>query len=361
MLLKNISALNFRNYQELNLELDLSKPLNFIISPNGMGKSNLLELIYYLSYLRSFRNASDKEITKKNETFFFIEGKFENKFLKNKIKIKYSKNKELIYNDKKVKKFSDLFGRLLTVLFSNEDIFIINGSPAIRRKFFDIFISVLDSKYLFFLKKYYEIIKQKNFILKDKKQKNLIAVYNFQLAEIIYYIQTKRVEIVNKINNLFQSNFNSLGLFKDKVKIIYSPSIKNSLFDIEIIKKELEKNIDKELDYGFSLLGSHRDNYIFLMNGIVFSKYASLGQTRLASLVLKFVQSEYYKEFFGIYPIILLDDVILELDKERQKRFIQKISEYKQIFLTVTNDEYLNLFKNKELINVIRIENGRIK
>ena len=224
-----------------------------------------------------------------------------------------------------------------------------------------IFISVLDSKYLFFLKKYYEIIKQKNFILKDKKQKNLIAVYNFQLAEIIYYIQTKRVEIVNKINNLFQSNFNSLGLFKDKVKIIYSPSIKNSLFDIEIIKKELEKNIDKELDYGFSLLGSHRDNYIFLMNGVVFSKYASLGQTRLASLVLKFVQSEYYKEFFGIYPIILLDDVILELDKERQKRFIQKISEYKQIFLTVTNDEYLNLFKNKELINVIRIENGRIK
>ena len=254
-----------------------------------------------------------------------------------------------------------MLGKLISVLFCNEDIFIINGAPNIKRKFFDIFISVIDINYLYCLKKYQEIIRQKNFILKGNKNIDLINVYNQQLAPIIFYIQQKRNVIIEQINKRFQEDFYQLGLFTDKVKIIYISSFKSIDDNEEKIYLKLTENINKELNLSYSLYGVHRDQYLFLINGIAFNKYASLGQTRLCALVLKLIQGEYYKEFFNIPPVLLLDDVILELDKEKQKRFIEKISSYKQMFFTFTNKEYLNLFKNKDFINEIEVENGTIK
>lgn len=363
MIIEYLSAVNFRNYENLNLEFDKTENINLIHSPNGMGKTNLLELIYYFSYLRSFRNVQDKELIKKGEVKFYAECRYNNKITNN-IKIKYHKKKEIHINNKKVVKFSEVLGKLISVLFCNEDIFIINGSPNIRRKFFDIFISTVDNKYLHCLRKFQEILKQKNFILKNGKPdeiKEIIDIYNIQLAKNIFYIQKKREEIINEISKIFQENFSSIGKFNDKVKIIYSPSIKIKNNDYEEITKFYNENIKKEIEYGFSIYGPHRDNYLFLINGILFPKYASLGQTRLASVVLKFAQSEYYKKIFNVIPILLLDDVILELDNEKQMRVIEKISDYKQVFLTVTDRKYIELFKSIENINEIEIRDGKIK
>ncbi len=363
MIIEYLSAINFRNYEKLNLEFDKNKNINLIHSPNGMGKTNLLELIYYFSYLRSFRNVQDKELVKKGEEKFHIECSYNDNIINN-IIINYHQKKEVVINNKKVVKFSEILGKLISVLFCNEDIFIINSSPSIRRKFFDVFISTADNKYLHCLRKYQEILKQKNFILKNNKTddiKEMLDIYNIQLAKNIFYIQKKREEIINEISRIFQENFSSIGKFNDKVKIIYSPSIKIKNDDYEEITKYYNENIKKEIEYGFSIYGPHRDNYLFLINGILFPKYASLGQTRLASVVLKFAQSEYYKKIFNVLPVLLLDDVILELDNEKQERVIEKISDYKQVFLTVTDRKYIELFKNKENINEIEIKDGKFK
>jgi DNA replication and repair protein RecF len=115
------------------------------------------------------------------------------------------------------------------------------------------------------------------------------------------------------------------------------------------------------MEYGFSLTGPHKDNYLFLINGISFSKYASFGQTRLAALVLKIVQTEFFRNAFNTIPVLLLDDVILELDGEKQRRFIDKISEYQQIFITLTNIDYGKLFNRSEFIKDIEVVNGQIR
>jgi len=361
--LERIIAKNFRNYSDLDLNLKKDKHLNIINSPNGMGKSNLLEIIYYLCYFRSFRNASDKELIKKGESFYFIQGIYSNNNIKNDIKIKYSIKKNILYNDKNVRRYSELFGSLLSVLFCNEDIFIINGPPSIKRKFFDIFISIIDKKYLDCLKKYYSILKQKNFLLKQNNNVDLIKIYNIQLAKIIVYIIKCRQNLIENINNIFVEKFQEIGLFKEKVKIIYLPSIKemNNIDNESIVLNILDKNLKKELNFGYSLIGPHRDNYIFLMSGIPFQKFASFGQTRLAALVLKLVKTEYLIKEFNIYPILLLDDVILELDREKQRRFINIISDYNQIFITLSNNEYIDLFLKKSDINNIEVLNGKIK
>ncbi len=356
MYIKSIHSINFRNYKELNLEFDNKRPINLLVAPNGSGKSNLLEMIYYLTYLRPFRNVLDSELINKNSNFFLINGNFLKNDIQTSISIKYSKNKEICIDNKKIKKHSDVIGLLLSVLFSNDDIFIISGSPMVRRKFFDMFISVIDRSYLLNLKKYQILLKNKNHILKNKKDINLLDIYDEQLSHIIYEIYLKRSEIIQSINPIFQEKFSQIGMFKDRSKIIFLPNFKiKDGFNPKNILNILKEVRQKDIEVGYSNYGIHKDNYLFLLNGIEFSKYASLGQTRLASLVLKLTQLEYLKNITGVDPIILLDDVILELDLQRQKNFIHSISGDSQMFITLTDKNKFIFSHSPNLINEIDI------
>jgi DNA replication and repair protein RecF len=362
LLIKKIKATNFRNYTDLELLFDNTKHINIIHAVNGMGKSNLLEIIYYFTCLSSFRNVLDRDLIKKGEKSYFVEIQFIKENILNSISIKYDGKKIISANNKKVNKYSEIFGRFLSVFFGNDDIFIINGSPEIKRKFFDIFLSIIDKKYLFYLKKYLFIIKQKNFIIKQKKDKNLISVYNQQLGNVILYLQNKRIDLLNNINILFNNIYGNICMNKNEtVSIRYLPSINISSINECAITEFLDKNVQNEYNVGFCLYGCHRDNYQFFINNIPFPKYASFGQMRLAALVLKLVQAEVFRQIFNEFPILLLDDVILELDKARQIRFLEFINKYKQVFVTFSNKEYIDLFNKKNDINEIEIENGQIK
>jgi DNA replication and repair protein RecF len=360
LILSQIKAFNFRNYDELTIDFEEKKNINIIISANGMGKSNLLELIYYFSYLRPFRNVLDREIVKKGKNFFFIECQIKKEQSLQTISVKYHKTKEIYFNKKKIKKFSDILGKLLTVLFCNEDLFIINGPPIVKRKFFDLFFSTMDTAYLYNLKKYQLIIKNKNVLLKKNNGFDLIKVYNQQLTPVVHEIIQTRTELINKINSEFQEIYQSLGNYKDKVKLVYQNCFGTRDISADIILQKLNQSLKNDIDAGYATLGPHRDNYYYFMNGISFAKYASFGQTRLAALVVKIIQAKFYKSVFQIDPILLLDDVILELDKIKQTSFIDYIANFHQIFLTVTSRDYLKLFKNKENINEIQVEHGKI-
>jgi len=354
--INQINAINFRNYKNLQLNFDPKNSINLIIAPNGSGKSNLLEIIYYLSYLRPFRNVSDKELINLGENNFFLEGKFIKENLSNLISVKLSKVKEVYFNKKKVKKYSEILGKISTVLFSNEDILIISGNPNIRRKYFDMFFSILDFNYLAMLTKYQSILKQKNFLIKtDKENNQLLDIYDFQLSECIIYITNFKNKFIEIINNMFQNKFLNIGMFEERVKILYLPNIKEVQNPIEILKYSRKR--DKE--FGFCTVGLHRDNYMFLINGRSFTKYASLGQMRLASLVLKIIQSELFFEKDNNPPILLIDDVILELDLERKKSFLNTITDKNQIFITITDREKIGLISNKKIINEVNIIDGR--
>jgi len=356
-----IEALNFRNYKDLKLNLTNNK-IHILKSPNGMGKTNIIELIFFLSYYRSFRNVKQRELIKINSDKCFIKAIYKRKNITNEKIIKIEQNKkEIINNNKKIHKISESFADIIPILFCNEDIDIITGSPTIRRKFFDMFISILDKHYLLFLKDYYSLLKQKNFILKNKKNFDLLDIYDKQLSEIILKIKKERLNLIFYINQSFSKKYEDIGEFNQNVSILYNSNFKE-MQDVNSIYNFLKKNRDKDIKFGYSLYGIHKDNYIFLMNNLPFEKYASLGQTRLASLVLKLIQAEYIKKKSNDSPIILIDDVILELDNKRQKNFIKEILDYEQIFITISDDKYLLLFKDiNEPKDIIEIDYGRIQ
>jgi DNA replication and repair protein RecF len=359
LFLQSLSCNGFRNYQSLVLQFQKDKPVNFIIAPNGMGKSNLLEMIYYLGHIRSFRNASDRELIRKGEKSFSLEGRFISNAVPNTIKVSYHNKKDIIYNNKRLSKFSEVLGKLVSVLFSSEDIFIISGSPSVSRKFFDMFLSVIDPEYVSYLNRYTHILKQKNAMLKQEDPGPMLTIYDQQLIPVIEWLCHRRSEFIKQVSLRFQEKYNTMGRFNHKVKIVYSPSMKLQDFSELIIREKLSSSHTRDIENGFSTEGPHRDNYLFLINGVPFRKFASLGQTRLAALVLKLVQYDWYREVFGIKPVMLLDDVTLELDPLRKERFLQGLSSGGQFFLTVTGDAYLSFFDSSS-INRIEVSDGSI-
>ena len=361
MFIENLKLINFRSYKDKEFIFNTNSNTNIILAPNGVGKSNLIEAIYYLSYLRPFRNVNDNELIMKGEKSFFIKGEFkknifQNNVSHNTVSVKFSKQKEVIYNNKHLNKYSELLGEILSVLFCNDDIFIIVGQQGLKRKFFDMFISLMDKNYLFTLKKYQIVLKQKNFLLKKEDiDKNLLSAYNWQLTDFIIYIEKKRFEFITIIDQKFKELFNSIGMFKEKSKIVYNPTIDLSIIeDKEKLFNYLESSYTKDREATFMLIGPHRDNYLFLLNGILFSKYGSFGQNRLASLVLKLAQVDLFLDHFKIKPILLFDDVVLELDNERQNNFFKKLYNGNQIFITLTDKKRIPLI-DKGLVNEISL------
>lgn len=362
MKLLQIEALNFRNYKKLIIDLKDDIKINILNAPNGMGKTNIIELIFFLSYYRSFRNVTQKELINVDSEQAFIKCSYINResIINNKT-IKIDKNKkEIINNNKKIYKLSESFADITSVLFSNSDNNLIIGNLNIRRKFFDMFISIIDKNYLYFLKKYYILLRHKNFILKNRKNLELLDIYDNQLSNIILYIKNKKLEIINSINEIFSEKYQEIGDFNQRVYLFYDSKFKD--YNKNEIYNFLKKNRDKDIKLGYSFYGTHKDNYFFLMNDKTFEKIASLGQIRLAALILKLIQSYYISKTFKESPIILVDDVIIELDSKRQKNFIKEILFYDQLFITISDDKYLLLFKDiYESKNIIELDYGKIK
>ena len=323
-----------------------------------MGKP-LLESIYYLSYLRPIRPVRDCDLVQKTAKGFSIQSTFSVNTMIREIDIQYTnKKKEIIIDTKKVIKHSEILGKFLSVLFSADDLFIINGSPSIKRRFFNMFFSVIDPLYLQYLRNYERLIKHKNKLLKDRNIE-LLPIFDQQIAEAVLYIQQIRQEKIHEINLEFSSSFSKIGFYKEQVSLHYQPSIKTKDLQIEHIIKHFHETRKTDLYKGYATTGPHKDDFLFQINNVLFSRYGSFGQLRLAALIIKYVQAIFYKKNFNTNPVYLLDDVILELDNERKKQFIEFLNIDNQLFITLTDKEYVKLFKNNK-IRLIEIENGKI-
>lgn len=352
MILKELKIKNFRNLKEI--KLDFSQAINIFLGNNGEGKTNLLEAIYLLGISKSFRASKDTDLINWNENYFVLTGEIFRNDIQNIIEISYiPTQKKVKINEKPLPRMIDLIGYLRVVLFSPDDIYLIKGVPSGRRQFINILISQTSHKYLDALQLYQNILKQRNEILmrlrevsnssnRDTMRREL-DVWTEQLFEKGLYLTKERACAIEKINPLARIIHSNITNEQEKIEITYIPSLKGDLRD------ELERVQDEEIRRGVTLIGPHRDDIIFSLNGVNARIYSSQGQQKTLAISLRLAEVEYIKQQTNDYPVLLLDDIASELDVSRQeylfKSIVKGVAENIQTFITTTTLEGFELIK----------------
>ena len=352
-------SLNFKNFRNLeNKSIDLLAKEVYFVGENGQGKSNLLEAIYMSSYGNSFKTHSDSEIVKYNNTNFFIKAFFkENDGISHTINTYYDSTKNIKKviekNGKKVKDKKEIINTIPCVLFCHDDLDFIVGEPERRRFFLDQSLTMYDIVYIDIIRKYKKILKNRNILLKEKNYETL-DIFDIQLAEVGKEIIIKRKNAIYQFNRIFGNLFEKItGI--EGVSIYYTPSWKSIEIN-EIINFMKEKrDIDKIMNT--TMYGPHRDKISFVKNGKQYIPSASTGQRRLLSIILRIAQSQYYSEITHKKPILLMDDVLLELDPDKRQKVTALLPEYDQLFCTFLPGEPYERYK-KSTTRIFHIENG---
>ena len=344
----NLELYNFRNYEYENISF--TDGVNIIHGENGMGKTNILEAVYYFSYGRSFRS-SGKEIIKDGGKEARISLSFENRErnLNSDIKFLSGKRNEIYINEIELKKTSQLLGNFICVLFTPDEMSIIKGMPELRRKFCDSSIMPLRPQYIKELIKYRNILNQKTALLKSRQYETL-DIWNEKLAETGSRIMKLRSSYIERINKKAAEIQKEISGGKEELSLVYNPSVKLG----ENYLEKLTEYKEKEKENLFCMVGIHRDEIDIFINGKLAKNYASQGQIRTSILSLKLAETEIIKEETGEYPVMLLDDILSELDKKRREFLISKIKG-KQIIITCTDIE--NYFNDN--VNIIKIKDGK--
>lgn len=363
MIIKNIKLKNFRNYE--NLDFVLNNRLNIIIGNNAQGKTNILESIYFLSLTKSFFAVNDKVVIKKNCLYARIDGIITSNNGCNNLSILVNNyGKYLKIGNKEIKKSSDYLGYLKVILFSPDNIRLLKEGPSIRRRFLNIEISQLSKRYILILNQFNDLLKQRNEYLKNIRNslvdKDYMLILNQKFAELAYQIYNFRNDFIVEINKRIKDIYKSI-INIDNIEIKYITDIK--LNDKEIMINEiidrLDRNYDKEILYGSTLIGPQRDDFCILLNGNDISSYGSQGQMRIAILSVKLSEIDIIFNKFGEYPVILLDDIFSELDVDKRNKLIKYLNCDRQVIITTTDIENIN----EELVNnakLFKIDNGKV-
>ncbi|MDI3548520.1 MAG: replication and repair protein RecF [Halanaerobiales bacterium] len=365
MYLEKILLKNYRNLKESLLELNSN--LNILVGYNGQGKTNFLESIYLLGTGSSHRTGLDRELINWEEEKALIQVLLVRKDQNLKISILLDgSQKKIEINNTPIERVSELIGNLNVVLFSPEDLNLVKGGPANRRRFLDVEVSQVSSYYYYLLHKYNHVLKQRNNLLKDirdgKGNKELLEIWDEKLVELGSKVILKRMEVVEKLKILARLTQRRITNGVENLVIDYQPGLKGEI-DRErvslIFKQDLVNNRKIELERGYTLVGPHRDDLVFKINGVDVRKYGSQGQQRTTALALKLAELEFMKSETGEYPILLLDDVFSELDELRRSTLLRLIADKIQTFITATD---LNNLKgiNEGSFHIFRVEEGEI-
>ncbi|MFV0288669.1 MAG: DNA replication/repair protein RecF [Mycoplasmatales bacterium] len=350
MKLKQIKLNNIRNHKLLNVEFTNN---NLILGNNAVGKTTIAEVIYYCCFFKSFRTNNIYDLISFKEKEAQIKLVFEEDKKENIISINfYNNKKKIFYNSVEISNLYDILYKFNVIVISPSNIDLINAAPTIRRNYLNMFISQIDQFYLKDLISYKKILKMKNRILKDYKQTNKIdnnylSVLNEQLKKLDNKIVKKQNEVISDLNNQINDIIRNVTKDKEIVKI-------KSIITREV--KTNEQIYQEELKYGQTLKGNHLNDIEFTINDKVCKSFASQGQKRLISLSFFITQSEILLKEKKIKPLIIFDDVYLDLDLNRQIKLINYIEQENQtIYITTNLEKMKSLIKNKEKYNIIDI------
>ncbi len=357
MYVKKILLSNYRNLEDLNIEL--SQGINIFYGDNAQGKTNLLESVYYCSAGRSHRTHIDRELIKFGEMEAHIKTfvQKENYVERIDVHLKKDEKKGIAINGIPIKKIGQIFGTLITVIFSPEDLNIIKSGPSERRKFMDLEICQLKPSYYYELQQYYSVLKQRNVLLKNvqknKEAKDTIFLWDEQLVRYGTKIMAERQQFIEKLNTIAIEKHNELTGNTENLTIEYKQNI-----SCEFFLDKLKRNIDKDIIFGSTSVGPHKDDINFYINHCDVKIFGSQGQQRSVALTLKLSEIQLIFQEKNEFPVLLLDDVLSELDLNRQKYLLLNIKNL-QTILTCTGVEDV-IKKNIADATVFPIQNGKI-
>ena len=350
MYIEKIKLNNFRNYEQL--ELDLNKDINIIYGNNAQGKTNILEAIFLSSFGKSFRTNKEKEMIRFNEQSCLVEIFYQKKDRDGKVKIEIGNKKQISLNGIKLKKLSELLGNINIVIFTPDDINILKDGPASRRRFLDMMIGQLRPNYVYNLNMYLKTIEQRNNYLRQIREENkpeeMLEIWDENLAEYGEKIYIYRNEFIKKILNKINNIHKNITDAKEEIRIEYLSNCDNKENYLKLLKERRKLDIIK----GYTTKGIHRDDFVIYINDKEVSTYGSQGQNRTAVLSLKLSELQVVYDEIGEYPILLLDDFMSELDEVRRKNFLNNIKNT-QVILTGTDkielsDVEYSIFNIKE-------------
>ena len=369
MYLDHFVVQNYRNLEKIDTKFDPN--VNIFIGKNAQGKTNLLEAIYFLALTRSHRTNTDKELIHFGSDYANIIGKVYKSQVNVNLRVLITKKgKKVWINRIEQPKLSKYVGQLNAILFSPEDLELIKGAPALRRKFMDQEFGQINSEYLFFASKYRQVLAQKNNYLKklakgQAKDQIFLDVLSDQLAGIAAEIISRRFKFLEYLSDFASEAYEHISLASEKLTIAYRPSIsgiKSSDSTEEIYHKVLhnfQKTKIMEMKKGTTLSGPHRDDIEFKLNDRNAHLYASQGQQRSIALSIKLAEIQLVYHLTDEYPLLLLDDVMSELDHGRQSALLNYIHGKTQTFITTTDLEGISweIIKKPKIYH---IQSGKI-
>jgi DNA replication and repair protein RecF len=358
MKVKKIELSNFRNYNSLSLDLDSNT--NILYGDNAQGKTNILEAIYICSTTKSHRSSKDVELIRLNEEEGHVKIYIDKKDREHRIDIHLRRNKTkgIAIDGIPIKKASELFGLFNVIFFSPEDLNIIKNGPAERRRFIDIELCQLDKIYVYNLMNYNKILSQRNKLLKDlyfkPDLKDTLDVWDMQLAEYGRKIIERRESFIENISEIIKPIHNKLTNQKENLEIYYHKNCEGN----ELYEKIIE-NREKDIKYKTTSVGPHRDDILFFNGDMNIRTYGSQGQKRTVALSLKLAEIELVKELIHDTPVLLLDDVLSELDSNRQNHLLQSLDEIQTLITCTGLDEFIeNRF---EINKVFQVSEGTVQ
>ncbi|MCM1244466.1 MAG: DNA replication/repair protein RecF [Roseburia sp.] len=358
MIIHSMELLNFRNYERELFHFD--PETNVLFGDNAQGKTNVLEGIYLCSTTRSHKGSKDREMIRLGMDESHLRMVVYKEGIDHKIDVHLKKNKSkgIAVDGIPVKRSGELLGICNIVFFSPEDLAIIQNGPDARRRFIDMELCQLDKMYLFYLTKYKHVLRQRNELLKqisiNSELVDTLDIWNSKLIEYGTYVINARKDFVEKLNGYIKDIHKSLTGDKEEIDLIYEPDVRAEDFSEKLILSE-----QKDLFTKTTNTGPHRDDLSFISEQKDLRKYGSRGQQRTGALSLKLTEIKIVEEKTGEKPILLLDDVLSELDRNRQNYLLEHIKGIQTIITCTGLEEFV-----KNGINIqktFEIESGTVK
>ena len=358
MKIQELTLRNFRNYEET--VLTPHEGVNLFFGANGSGKTNLLEAIHYCALGKSHRVSGDQSVVRIGESFAVCGVSVSTGGVRREITVRLLPNenskKVILLDQKPIRRFSDMMGCLQCVIFSPEDLGLIREGPSLRRRYLDMMISQANRGYFIALQQYRSGLEQRNALLKsiraDGRGENLLDVFEQAMAGPAAVIVAARKKAVELLSSLAAETYRSVsGREEEEFRAAYHSAFLDCEKTEEEFVRVLRENREEDLRLGLTTAGPHRDDLNLSLNRKNMKVYASQGQVRTAALSLKLAQMKAMRVLSGEAPVLLLDDVMSELDRDRRTRLVREISDY-QTFITCTDESDLELDGDRRIYHV---------
>ena len=358
MILEKLSLINYKNITEATLEL--SPKINCFIGSNGVGKTNLLDAIYFLSFCHSANNPVDSQVIRHGQDFLMLEGRYDDD-LTISCGMKRGQKKHFKRNKKEYRRLSEHIGLIPIVMISPDDSTLIGGSSEERRRLMDVVIAQMNRPYIDALSRYNKALQQRNTLLRmdEEPDPDMMAIWEEQMAMAGEEIFRQRTELTSRLTPLFQQFYERISGGHERVSLNYVSHCQRGPL-LEVIQRDRHK--DRAI--GYSLHGIHRDDLEIMLDGHPMKREGSQGQQKTFVISLKLAQFELLKQAMQATPLLLLDDIFDKLDAQRVEQIVSLVSgeAFGQIFITDTNREHLDkiLTVSTHDYKIYHVEDGEI-